>query len=160
MFSTVDRNMLFAISVGSILGIAISLVSAFLSVVTFNEPLAPNLNESKRVKYLLTDDKDAVARVLRLFNFEINESSDITLDSNLLSKLNNLTVKLVAQAKVADKHLTLLEVTSPNESVQIMVHEGAVVNGLTIKSILKKQLVIEKDGVEYVIKLFHPKEIN
>ena len=113
-----------------------------------------------KISYRTFDNTDEMLDIaLSLFNATHVNDSELAGES-LLSLSEDLTVRIVAQASVGNQLKTLLEVTSAKESKRLMVQEGIVINGLLIKKITSKALIVEKDTVEHTIKLFHPKELN
>jgi hypothetical protein len=150
-----------AIGAGVSAGLLLLLVSQlFFSVFEKNTSLSTSLDESVAIKYSTTESKDTLLNItLTLFGFDSDDINDLTKRSDgLLSE--DVTVRIVAQAKVGDAQKTILEVISANETSRLLVQEGSVVNGLLIKSITDKNLVVEKDTVEHIIKLFHSKELK
>jgi len=148
-------------------GIGLGMLTLVLSLVfsSFKNDASAKiaLDDSVTVSYFTVENKDKLlATTLTLFGFDAN-SSHLTNDNDNLLSLSlseDITVRIVAQAKVGDIQNTMLEVISANETKRIQVKEGSLINGLLIKSITDKHLVVEKDTAEHIIKLFHPKELN
>ena len=97
-------------------------------------------------------------QILQLFGIE--KSDGEVGGGDLLPELESHSVKILAQASIAGKGSTLLEVVSQGKTVQQKAEVGVTINGLLVKSIEDKKIVIEKDGNEYVIKLFHQKKLK
>jgi len=146
-------------------GIGLGVLALVLSLVfsSFKNDISAKmaLDDSVTVSYFTVKNKEKLlATTLTLFGFEANNSHLTNDNDNLLSLSEDITVRIVAQAKVGDIQNTMLEIISANETKLIQVKEGSVINGLLIKSITDKYLVVEKNTAEHIIKLFHPKELN
>lgn len=119
------------------------------------------LDESVLISYSVTDKtENLLVSSLELFAFSTDSIGTATSDESLLSVLENLSVRIVAQANVAGVQYTLIEIISPTKSKRLLVKEGSIVGDVLVKKISKQHIVIESNGVEYVIKLFHPKKLN
>jgi len=143
------------------MGAAALIISLLFSAFKDDTSAKKVIDDSVTVSYFSVENKEKLL-VTTLNLFGINDSAPPLTDDNvnLLSLSEDITVRIVAQAKIGDIHNTMLEIISANETKRIQVKEGSVINGLLIKSITDKQLVVEKDTIEHIIKLFHPKDLN
>jgi hypothetical protein len=156
-----NKKNIVAILTGIALGIIALVISLLFSSFQYTPSTKALLDDSVTVSYFSVENKELLlTTTLNLFGIEGNDTQLTNNNDSLILLSEDITVRIVAQAKIGDIHNTMLEVISAEETKRIQVQEGSVINGLLIKSITNKQLVVEKDDIEHIIKLFHPKELN
>lgn len=96
--------------------------------------------------------------ILNAFNIKAKNTENVADD--LLPELQSHTVRIVAQAKVNGKLLTKLAVTSAETTEVKNAREGQVINGLLVKKVGNRIIVVEKSDVSYDVVLFKGKEID
>ena len=153
-----NKSFFMTIIVGILTGLTIVLIFALFA----SYHLKPSDSDFTKppeniIHYAHVLEEEVIHKAISLFAFDINQ---IENGNDVLSSLGIVNLKIVAQANIGVEHRTLLEITTPNEVKQLLVKEGETVEGLLIKSISNKQLIVEKNMVEYTIKLFHPQELN
>jgi hypothetical protein len=157
----INKKTIFATMTGIALGGVALIISLLFSAFKYDASAKTALDDSIMVSYFTVENKEELLETtLTLFGFATTDNHLTNDNDNLLSLSEDITVRIVAQAEIGDVQNTILEVISANETSRLRVHEGSVVNGLFIKSITDKHLVVKKDTVEHIIKLFHPKELK
>lgn len=95
---------------------------------------------------------------LALFGIQVQQAS--VEEDDLLPKLPSHVVKILAFSRIAEQQDMILEVIADGKSEQGKVEVGAIVNGLLIKQVEDKKIVIEKGDEEFEVKLFHQKKLK
>jgi len=155
----IKKEHLFAASIGAVLGVILLIIN--LSLNSFDKSASlSKLGEEVTIMVVTAPVLDnLLIPALSLFGFNVDELTD-NESEGVLSALENIKVRIVAHSKVGNERHTLLEVVSPKGTKRLVVKEGITVNGFLIKSINNKQLILKKNSVEYIVKLFHSKELN
>jgi len=156
----IGKKLFVAIGIGVLCALILLLIKLFfMDGYGANEKVS--INESVNINDTHTDGKEKLDLVvLKLFDFNLDSYIDKDENAELLTLPGNYQVKIVAQSTVASTIATLIEVSSPKETKRVLVKEGDIVNDLLIKSISEQHIVVENKGKEFIIKLFHPKELN
>jgi len=155
----IKKAHLVSASIGAMLGIILLIISLSLNSFDKSSSLS-KLGEEVTINVITAPVLDnLLIPALSLFGFNVDELTD-NESNGILSALENIKVRIVAHSKVGNELHTLLEVVSPKETKRLVVKEGITVNGFLIKSINNRQLILQKNSVEYIIKLFHSKELN
>ncbi|MCJ8320995.1 MAG: hypothetical protein MJK12_15255 [Colwellia sp.] len=156
----INNKILLSVGAGMILGVIFLVINLIFSSGESSFSSSANVNEQV---FILTDNTNntdnLLLPLLMMFGFNVDTLNGDNIDELALT-LENISVRIVAQSRVGEILHTLLEIVTPAETKRITVTEGTVVNGFLIKSITNKQLRLEKDNEEFVIKLFHPQELN
>lgn len=156
----INKENLLSIAVGIIVGAFFLVINVLFS--SFERAPFSATNVEEKV-FILADNSvksdDLLIPLLIMFGFNVDALKNEGKD-DLLSILEDISVRIVAQSTVGGILHTLLEVVTKKETKRLVITEGTIVNGFLIKSINSKLLILEKDNEEYSIKLFHPKELN
>lgn len=155
----INKFSLFSAAAGASVAIIILFFNILMIPLDDTTSATKNLNSDVAISFAnISRAPNSLAVYLSLFDFNIDDLNNT--NQEILSNLENVSIRIVAQAYIGEVQNTLLEIISPSETKRIVVTEGETVNGFLIKSINSKQLVVEKNAEEYIIKLFHPKELN
>ena len=152
-----DKRMIYTIVAGIVFGLFVLLLNSIFYSIDSTPLESQALHGENKISYQTVDNQDHLLTIT-LDLFGLNSAISDNSGDSLLSK--NVSIRIIAQATLGGIHNTKLEITSGDETKQIQVQEGSIVNGLLIKSINDKQLIVEKDSIEHTVKLFHPKELN
>lgn len=156
----IKKEILFAV-LGLVLAVCILLLKLFVFTEQKKNVEDVILSESISISYPVNADNEKIlVSILELFSFSTDSINENITDGGLFSSLKDLDIKIVAQANISDEQYTLLEVKGPTETKRILIKEGTVIDNLLVKKISNKYIVLESNGVEYTIKLFHTKKLN
>ncbi|GLX77583.1 hypothetical protein tinsulaeT_09230 [Thalassotalea insulae] len=157
-----SKEQVYFLVAGVFLGIISTIVNfTMLRVEEVKEDsnLLANDNNLLISQYLVSHSDIKMDKLLALFGLNKAPKKQLPEDGGLLLS-ENITVRIVAQAKIKNELHTILEAVSPKEVKYFTVKVGTVIEGMTIKNISSKQLVVEHKNEQYIVKIFHPKELN
>ncbi|GHE80601.1 hypothetical protein [Thalassotalea profundi] len=156
-----NKRVLLAIITGSMAGVVlllIYLVIQFMTSVQVNESAFDTL-AVKQAPYEIIET-EITESVLTLFGIEMVNNEDENSGGDLIPELPEHVVKILATSNISGVINVLLEVTADGKTIQADAEAGVSINGLLVKQIESKRIVIEKDSKEFIVRLFHKKKLN
>lgn len=150
-----------SVSTGVVVGLILLMFNVFLSFFNDLKLQDDNMTEMHSISnFTIKNHEHYIPITLSLFGFDNEYISNIKGVNTSLSLSEDIKVRIVAKADIGALNKTRIEIIRAKESSYIDIEEGTIVNGLLIKEINDKTLVVENNGIEHVITLFHPKDIN
>ena len=119
---TIIKKELLFVVLGFLLAVSLLLFKLFFFSEEKGDVEDVMLDETISITYSVNDDKEKLlVPILELFAFNTDSIKTKTNDESLLSALENLDVKIIAQANISNEQYTLLEVTSPTKSKSLLI---------------------------------------